>query len=75
LRKQRSRDIESEMSEFLSCKRISTFLQRGEAIAVLGMFSEKKLTPADFEILGVFSDELAKELSSLFDAAKFLAIK
>ena len=48
---------------------------KGEAIAVLGMFSEKKLSPADFEILGVFSDELAKELSSLFDAAKFLAIK
>jgi hypothetical protein len=26
-------------------------------------------------ILGVFSDELAKELSSFFDAAEFLAIK
>ena len=48
---------------------------KGEAIAVLGMFSEKKLSPADFEILGVFSDELAKELSSFFDAAQFLAIK
>jgi hypothetical protein len=39
------------------------------------MFSEKKLSPADFEIVGVFCDELAKELSSLFGAAEFLAIK
>ena len=45
------------------------------AIAILAMFSEKKLNPADFEILGVFCEELAKELSSPFDAAEFLAIK
>jgi DNA-binding Lrp family transcriptional regulator len=50
-------------------------IYKGEAIAVLGMFSEKKLSPADFEIVGVFSDQLAKELSSLFSAAEFLNIK
>jgi DNA-binding Lrp family transcriptional regulator len=48
---------------------------KGEAIAVLGMFSEKKLTPSDFEIVGVFCDQLAKELSSLFGAAEFLVVK
>jgi DNA-binding Lrp family transcriptional regulator len=48
---------------------------KGEAIAVLGMFSEKKLSPADFEIVGVFCDQLAKELSSFFGASEFLAIK
>jgi hypothetical protein len=48
---------------------------KGEAIAVLGMFSEKKLTPFDFEIVGVFCDQLAKELSSLFGAAEFLSVK
>jgi DNA-binding Lrp family transcriptional regulator len=48
---------------------------KGEAIAVLGMFSEKKLSPADFEIVGVFCDQLAKELSSFFGAAEFLAVK
>ena len=36
---------------------------KGEAIAVLVMFSEKKLSPADFEILGVFSDELLQQNS------------
>ena len=50
-------------------------IYKGEAIAVLGMFSEKKLSPADFEIVGVFCDQLAKELSSLFSAAEFLNIK
>jgi GAF domain-containing protein len=48
---------------------------KGEAIAVLGMFSEKKLSPADFEIVGVFCDQLAKELSSLFGAAEFLSVQ
>jgi DNA-binding Lrp family transcriptional regulator len=50
-------------------------IYKGEAIAVLGMFSEKKLSPADFEIVGIFCNQLAKELSSLFGAAEFLAVK
>jgi hypothetical protein len=50
-------------------------LSKGQAIGVLGMFSEKKLSPADFEILGVFCDQVSKELASLFSATEFLSIK
>lgn len=50
-------------------------LSKGQAIGVLGMFSEKKLSPADFEILGVFCDQVSKELASFFSATEFLSIK
>ena len=47
----------------------------GQPIGVLGMFSEKKLSPADFEILGVFCDQVSNELASFFSAAEFLSSK
>ncbi|HZA62607.1 MAG TPA: GAF domain-containing protein [Nitrososphaeraceae archaeon] len=50
-------------------------MSRGRPIGVLGMFSEKKLSPADFEILGVFCDQVSNELASFFSAAEFLSIK
>ena len=50
-------------------------VSKGQSIGVLGMFSEKKLSPADFEILGVFCDHVSKELTSFFSAAEFLSIK
>ena len=50
-------------------------ISKGQSIGVLGMFSEKKLSPADFEILGVFCDQVSKELTSFFSAAEFLSIK
>lgn len=50
-------------------------IYKGESIGVLGMFSEKRLRPADFEILGIFCDHLSKELAGLFDALDFLSIK
>jgi hypothetical protein len=36
------------------------------------MFSTKRLQAADFEVLGVFSDQISKELESLFEAVDFL---
>jgi hypothetical protein len=50
-------------------------MSKGQPVGVLGMFSEKKLSPADFEILGVFCDQVSKELASFFSAAEFLSIK
>ena len=50
-------------------------MSRGQPIGVLGMFSEKKLSPVDFEILGVFCDQVSNELASFFSAAEFLSIK
>lgn len=41
--------------------------------AVLAMFSRKKLTHVDFEILGVFCDQLSKELAGFFEAKDFLS--
>ncbi|TLX66044.1 MAG: GAF domain-containing protein, partial [Thaumarchaeota archaeon] len=37
-------------------------------IGVLAMFSTKRLQAADFEILGVFSDQISRELEGLFEA-------
>ena len=50
-------------------------MSKGRPIGVLGMFSEKKLSPADFEILRVFCDQISNELASFFNAAEFLSIK
>jgi hypothetical protein len=45
---------------------------KGNVIGVLAMFSTRKMQPADFEILGVFSDQISKELEDLFSAVDFL---
>ena len=50
-------------------------MSKGQPIGVLGMFSEKKLSPADFEILRVFCDQISNELASFLSAAEFLSIK
>ncbi len=47
-------------------------LYRGEVVAVLAMFSRKTLTPGDFEVLGIFSDQASRELSGFFEARDFL---
>jgi GAF domain-containing protein len=46
-----------------------------KVIGVLAMFSTKRLQAADFEILGVFSDQISKELEGVFDAIDFLIPK
>lgn len=45
---------------------------KGKAVAVLGMFSEKRFSPMDFEILEIFSDQISKELSGFFETKEFL---
>lgn len=47
-------------------------LYKGDLVAVLGMFSQKTLSPSDFEILSMFSDQLSKELSGFFETKDFL---
>lgn len=49
-------------------------LYKGEIVAVLAMFSEKVLSPSDFENLGIFSDQVSKELSGFFEAKDFLVV-
>jgi GAF domain-containing protein len=46
-----------------------------KVIGVLAMFSTKRLQAADFEILGMFSDQVSKELEGVFDAIDFLIPK
>ncbi|MFZ0366800.1 MAG: GAF domain-containing protein, partial [Nitrososphaeraceae archaeon] len=43
-----------------------------KVIGVLAMFSTKRMQAADFEVLGVFSDQISKELEGLFKAVDFL---
>jgi len=38
------------------------------------MFSKKTLSPSDFEILSIFSDQLSKELSGFFETKDFLVV-
>jgi signal transduction protein with GAF and PtsI domain len=44
-------------------------------IGVIAMFSTKRLQVADFEVLGVFSEQISKELQGLFAAVDFLIPK
>ena len=48
-------------------------IYKGKSVAVLAMFSRKKLSHVDFEILGVFCDQLSKELAGFFEAKDFLS--
>ena len=48
-------------------------IYKGKSVAVLAMFSRKKLNHLDFELLGVFSDQLSKELVGFFEAKNFLS--
>ena len=45
---------------------------KGNVIGVLAMFSTRRMQAADFEILGVYSDQISKELEGLFSAVDFL---
>jgi transcriptional regulator with GAF, ATPase, and Fis domain len=49
-------------------------LYKGRVIGVLAMFSEKKLSSAEFEMLGVFCGHISKQLSMLFGAQELLSI-
>ena len=48
-------------------------IYKKKSVAVLAMFSKKKLTHVDFEILGIFCEQLSKELTGFFDARDFLS--
>jgi DNA-binding Lrp family transcriptional regulator len=48
-------------------------IYKKKSIAVLAMFSKKKLSHVDFEILGIFCDQLSKELTGFFEAKDFLS--
>jgi hypothetical protein len=50
-------------------------LKRFKIIGVVEMFSEKKLSPAQFEMLGIFCDHISKEISMLYDIGEFLSIR
>ncbi|MDP8915398.1 MAG: GAF domain-containing protein [Thermoproteota archaeon] len=49
-------------------------LYKGQIMGVVGMFSEKKLSPAQFEMLGIFCDHISKEISMLYDIGEFRSI-
>jgi DNA-binding Lrp family transcriptional regulator len=49
-------------------------MYRNKSIGVLAIFSEKYLSPADFELLGIFCDQISNELSSLFEIQEFLNV-
>jgi DNA-binding Lrp family transcriptional regulator len=47
-------------------------IYNGQSVAVLAMFSKKKLSHIEFEILSIFCEELSKELTGFFEAKDFL---
>jgi len=44
-----------------------------KVIAVIALFSTKQFSPSDFEILGIFSEQISKELTGFFEAKDFLS--
>ena len=46
---------------------------KGKAVAVVAMFSKKKMNYIDFELFGLFSEQLSKELTGFFEAKDFLS--
>ena len=50
-------------------------IYKGKSVAVLAMFSKKKLTYIDFEVLGIFCDQLSKELAGFLRQRTFYWIK
>ncbi|MCV0430880.1 GAF domain-containing protein [Nitrosopumilus sp.] len=46
---------------------------KGKAVAVVAMFSKKKMNHHDFELFGLFSEQLSKELTGFFEAKDFLS--
>lgn len=44
-----------------------------KVIAVIAIFSTKQFSPSDFEILGIFSDQISKELAGFFETKSLLS--
>ena len=44
-----------------------------KVVAVIALFSSKQFSPSDFEILGIFSEQISKELAGFFEAKNFLS--
>lgn len=49
-------------------------IYKNTSVGVLAIFSERYFSPADFELLGIFCDQISKELSSLFEIQEFLNV-
>jgi len=47
-------------------------LYKQEAVAVLAICSRKKFSTIDFEMLGIFCDQLSNDLTGFFEAKEFL---
>ena len=73
-------DPRIKYSEWAKREKLQSFagyplLHKGQIIGVVAMFSEKKLSPAHFEMLGIFCDHISKEISMLYDIEEFLSIR
>ena len=44
-----------------------------KVVAVIALFSSKQFSPSDFEVLGIFSEQISKELAGFFEAKSFLS--
>jgi sugar diacid utilization regulator len=49
-------------------------LHKGQIVGVVGIFGEKKLLAAQFEMLGIFCDHISKEISMLYDTGELLSL-
>lgn len=48
-------------------------MYKDRVMAVLALFSSKSFSPSDFEILGIFSEQISKELVGFFETKNFLS--
>ena len=49
-------------------------IYKNNAVGVVAMFSEKKLQPSDFEILGIFAHHVSNEISNFLETKEFLSL-
>jgi GAF domain-containing protein len=75
LRDSRIRHPDCEKKEKLRSFAGYPLTYESKVIGVMAMFSEQQLLPADFELLGIFCDNVFKELSAAFGAQEYLAVR
>ena len=71
-------DPRTKHTEWAVRERLKSFagyplIYDNQIVGVLALFSKKKLTPADFELLGVFCRHISKQLSIFFNTLKGLS--
>jgi len=73
-----SNDVRVKYPDWAKKEKLKSFagyplMHKDKVLAVLALFSSKSFSPSDFEILGIFSEQISKELVGFFETKNFLS--